>query len=119
MKHGILLLTFLLIGCSLESNNANLESLGLSAGTLEPAFSADKTDYTLSISTGSLSITPTTENNATDVLVKFNDGNYTLISSGETVTYAPELGENTLRIKIVAEDGGANKTYKIVVSRDN
>jgi hypothetical protein len=115
-----LLLIVLLSSCGWiigESNDATLNSLEVSTGTLEPNFSSDETSYTLLVSTDSFTITAEAQHEDADLLIKFNDGRYFLIGPGEEVILEPTMGKNTVEVKVVAEDGGATKGYKINVTR--
>ncbi len=100
-----------------ESNDTRLKSLEVSNGTLEPSFSSAETDYTLSVSTNSFSVTAEAKHEDADLLIKFNDDRYFLIGPGEEVILEPKIGKNTVEVKVVAADGGATKGYKINVTR--
>ena len=87
-----------------KSNNADLKSLSLSKGTLSPKFSAAKTTYTASVA-----------NDVTDVKVYATaaDGEAKVEVSGKS---SLEVGENVRTVTVTAASG-AQKTYKITITR--
>lgn len=87
-----------------KSDNADLKSLSLSKGTLSPKFSAAKTTYTASVA-----------NDVTDVKVYATaaDGEAKVEVSGKS---ALEVGENVRTVTVTAASG-AQKTYKITITR--
>lgn len=88
-----------------ESNNKNLESLTLGDGLeLTPAFSSDVTEYTLTVGDDvtSIDVTGVAEDENAKVEVTGNDN---LL-----------MGENTIEIKVTAEDG-TERTYTITVTK--
>lgn len=87
-----------------KSDNADLKSLSLSKGTLSPKFSAAKTTYTASVA-----------NDVTDVKVYATaaDGKAKVEVSGKS---ALEVGENVRTVTVTAASG-AQKTYKITITR--
>ena len=87
-----------------KSDNADLKSLSLSKGTLSPKFSAAKTTYTARVA-----------NDVTDVKVYATaaDGEAKVEVSGKS---ALEVGENVRTVTVTAASG-AQKTYKITITR--
>ena len=88
-----------------ESNNKNLESLTIEDGlTLTPEFSSDVTEYSLTVGADvtSIDITATAEDDNAEVEIT---GNNNLL-----------MGENTVEIKVTAEDG-TERTYTINVTK--
>ncbi len=86
------------------SNNANLSSLSVEEGTLNPGFKAGITTYNIGevdYSVSKLNITYTTE-----------DAKSTVTISGNNLA----VGANTVSVTVKAENG-ATKTYKISVTR--
>ncbi len=86
------------------SNNANLKSLSVSAGTLSPKFNKNTVNYTLSVpyETEKLNVYAT----ADDTKAKVNVTNPTNLS----------VGTNTINVTVTAQDG-SSKIYKIVATR--
>lgn len=88
-----------------ESNNKNLKSLTISGDyELTPAFDKDVTEYSMTIGTDvdSLEIKAVAEDSSAKVEVSGNDKLLT--------------GENTIEVKVTAEDGTV-RTYKINVTK--
>ena len=89
-----------------HSNNANLRSLTLSSGVLSPPFSADTTNYTVTLPNGrtNLTVTPTVADaNAT---VTVNGGS---VGSGLSLA----LGANPIIVRVTAQDGTTTQTYTL------
>jgi len=86
------------------SSDCKLKSLVVSEGTLSPAFSKDKTEYTVSVGGGCNKLGVTAVANDSKASVKVS-GNKDL-----------KEGENTVKITVTAENGDT-KTYKIKVTR--
>ena len=106
------------------STDATLSALGLSNGspiTLSPSFASGTTSYTASVVNGvdEITITPTVnESNAT---VEYQDSSDMDITdaddakSGHQVSL--DVGENTIKVKVTAEDGTTPETYTVTVTR--
>ena len=88
-----------------KSSNASLGSLVISAGTLSPEFSAATKDYTATVdySCSSLAVTANPADSKASV---------TSVTGNDSL----EVGENTVRVVVTAEDGSTS-TYNIVVTR--
>ncbi len=102
--------------------NADLSGLNLSAGTLEPAFHRVTTSYAASAPNAVSTITVTAlASDAGQATVEFLDASdetladADLNTAGHQVALAP--GENTIKIKVTAEDGATTRTYTLVVTR--
>ena len=87
------------------SANANLKSLSVGQGTLSPAFSKTVYEYALSVGGGVERIT---------VSASPEDAKASVKVSGNTNL---KVGENTVTVKVTAEDGKTTKTYRITVTR--
>lgn len=99
----------------LLSNNAELASLGLSSGTLNPIFTPVATNYTASVSnaTNAISVTPATADRNAKVTV-----NGLAVSSGSPSADIPlAVGLNTVSVQVAAADGKSFKTYIVTVTR--
>ncbi|MDL2239659.1 cadherin-like beta sandwich domain-containing protein, partial [Bacteroidales bacterium OttesenSCG-928-L14] len=87
------------------SNNANLSSLTVSQGSLNPIFNSETTNYTVSV-----------EESLSEITIEG-----TPKSSGATVsgngTFTLELDLQSFDIVVTAEDGTTTKTYTVVVKR--
>ncbi|MDR0863930.1 MAG: cadherin-like beta sandwich domain-containing protein [Candidatus Symbiothrix sp.] len=86
------------------SNDADLSSLTVSAGTLTPDFDPAVTEYTVDVLQASITITAVANNSANAIVT----------GAGEKDL---SVGENTFPIEITAQDGLTKKTYTIVVTR--
>ncbi len=89
------------------SREASLSSLTVSPGELTPAFSADVTEYTVTVPVDTEKITvsaPAADDKAKVVV----EGNEHL-----------EAEENTVVCKVTAEDGATTKTYTITVVKSD
>ena len=89
-----------------HSNNANLRSLTLSSGVLSPPFSADTTNYTVTLPNGrtNLTVRPTVADaNAT---VTVNGGS---VGSGLSLA----LGANPIIVRVTAQDGTTTQIYNL------
>lgn len=98
-----------------NSVNADLSSLSLSAGTLEPAFNAATTEYDVFLKDAS-SITVTAAAADSRSTLKVND---TVVASG-TASKAIELTPGTktnIKIEVTGADGRV-KTYTLKVTND-
>lgn len=90
--------------CVFLSNNADLTSLSLSEGTLNPAFSSGTQDYTASVGHSTTSVT---------VNAGATPGANKVINGGGSLV----VGNNTVTIAVTSADGSASKTYTIIVNR--
>lgn len=86
------------------SGNANLSSLSVSEGTLNPAFKAATTSYSIGEVDYSVS--------KLNISYKTEDSKATVSISGNNLA----VGANTVSVTVRAENG-ATKTYKIAVTR--
>lgn len=95
------------------SSDANLSSLALSPGVLNPSFSSATTSYTASVdhNTSSVSITPTASDAAATIKVNGNT-----VASGNAATIALVAGNNVITTVVTAEDG-TTKTYTVTVTK--
>lgn len=97
------------------SSNANLSSLGVSAGVLSPAFIGNKTDYTLVVGNQNnvLTITPIKSDPGASITV-----NGVTVASGSVSQAIPLTvgGGNLIDIVVTAEDG-STADYTVTVTR--
>ncbi|MET0466087.1 MAG: cadherin-like beta sandwich domain-containing protein [Chitinophagaceae bacterium] len=100
--------------------NTKLTALGISAGTLSPAFSIYTTNYTVSVpnSVDKISITPTIEASTTTAQVRVNGGTYTPLASGATsADMNLNVGTNTINILLQPQHPTNTRTMTITVTR--
>ena len=88
------------------SNDATLKSLTVSSGVLQPAFAADKTEYTVNVPENVTTITITGVENHAGATV-----------AGNVTGRALNVGSNPVTITVTAEDGTTKKTYTVTVIR--
>ncbi|MGO0063287.1 cadherin-like beta sandwich domain-containing protein [Brevibacillus fluminis] len=102
------------------SSNADLSNLVLSQGTLSPAFTPARTDYTSSVanSISSITVTPTASDSTATMQVRVNGGTYTPVMSGSP-SGALNLNEgaNTVDVRVTAQDQTTANTYRINITR--
>ncbi len=107
--------TYTITATRAASSNADLSSLTVSQGTLTPAFTADTTSYTDSVtnSISSMTVTPTASESSATITV-----NGTAVLSGSASgELALNVGENTISVLVTAQDGSTTKTYTVTVTR--
>ncbi|RBL88352.1 MBG domain-containing protein [Chitinophaga flava] len=101
-----------------QSANADLSALTLSTGTL--SFNSATTNYQVTVdnSVTSITVTPTkAEPNAT-IAVQINGGSFSTVVSGTATPDLPlNTGDNTINVKVTAQNGTTIKTYTITVTR--
>jgi gliding motility-associated-like protein len=98
-----------------QSSNANLYGLLRSSGAISPAFTADTTSYTGSVTNviSSMTVTPTAADPNATITV---DG--VAVASGTASQSIPlNVGPNTITIVVTAADGVTTQTYTLVVTR--
>lgn len=88
-----------------KSSDANLSALSVSTGTLAPEFSADITDYKVTLPKDATSIS---------VEASASDSKASVSGTGE---HTLKPGDNEIKVSVSAEDGTV-KNYIIVVSVD-
>ena len=104
-----------------QSDNANLNALSLSQGTLSPAFASGTTSYTSSVANSvySVSVTAAVYDNASTMQVRVNGGAYVPLTSGSTSgDLALNVGANTIDVQVTAPNGTTVKTYTIALTRE-
>ncbi len=96
------------------STDSTLSALDVSAGTLNPTFDAATNAYAVSVGTdvASVTVTPTTTDDGAAVAV--NDA---IVDSGQPEEIDLDVGNNTITILVVAEDGVEEQTYTVTVAR--
>lgn len=98
----------------LPSTDAKLASLGISDGTLNPAFSPNVLSYSIAVpfATDSLVITPSSSDEMAVIAV--NDRTLDSGSDSPAIPIVP--GSNTIKIRVTAESGDI-LTYTLTVAR--
>ena len=99
----------------LKNNDASLSSLVSAAGVLSPGFAPGTTDYTLSVSylTRSISLVPT----LTDADASMQINGVPVISGSASPGIPLLEGANVLTILVTAADGSTTRSYTVTVTR--
>ncbi len=98
------------------SDDADLDGLTLSAGTLAPGFSSSVLIYTAQVDYETERITVTPVKSDGNARVSWpNTSDADAVATGHQVNLAE--GSNEIQIKVTAEDGTATKTYSVTVTR--
>ena len=87
-----------------KSNDASLTDLSVSQGTLSPEFDPEKLEYEVTVSDKITTIRINAT--AADGASRTGTGNQSL-----------EMGENTFKVEVTAEDGTTKKTYIVRINR--
>jgi gliding motility-associated-like protein len=104
-----------IVNINVNSNNATLANLTISAGTLMPAFATGTTSYTASVSNATTSVTVTPVTTDTGARVKVNG---TSVASGTASgSIALVVGDNTITTEVTAGDGVTIGIYTLTVNR--
>jgi hypothetical protein len=96
-------------------DDANLKSLMLSYGTLDPAFDASTTEYSASVLPSMGSVTITAEAMDKFALVQVNGAQ---VNAARQSTVTLGVGETTVVIKVTADNPNATMTYFVTITRD-
>ena len=102
------------------STTKTLSALLLNGGTLAPVFSSLTFNYNSSVGNdvSSVSVKPTASDSSASISVSLNGGNYTVVASGSNSSALPLIsGNNTINVRVVAQDGVSSQIYKLVVNR--
>lgn len=103
------------------NTDSSLSLLTLSAGTLTPAFTTDKTSYTASVTneTTSITVTPTSSSTSAAIAIHINDGAFASVASGAaSASLTLNIGTNVIEVRVTAEDGSIT-IYTVTVARAN
>ncbi|MBN2434385.1 MAG: cadherin-like beta sandwich domain-containing protein [Spirochaetes bacterium] len=102
-------------GGLVNGHNVNLESLELSSGNLSPSFVQSKKEYSAEVDNSVSAITITATSADDDATISIN-GN--IASSGTaSASISLSAGQNTITIKVTADDNTTSMTYTVVVTR--
>jgi len=89
------------------TDNADLSSLTVSAGTLNPSFSPSTVNYSVMVPNGTSAITVTGVKSDANATVSANNG----------VSQSIAVGDNSVTITVTAQDGSTIKNYNVAVHR--
>jgi len=94
------------------SSDATLSDLKIGSLSLTPAFASGTITYTAATTNASNTVNAIPSHAGTSIQVLVND---TEIDNGTAATW--QTGSNTLKVKTLAEDGVATKTYTVTVTK--
>jgi len=118
----VLLLLFTLFSCDEDdaSTNANLSSLVLNNGNINPTFSPSVIVYTAAnCSEDFETVTATAEDNTyLSIQIRIGGGSWNPVNSGAAYSISSVGSSTTIEIIVTAEDGITTKTYTIDASSD-
>lgn len=106
------------------NDDATLQSLTPSAGTLSPAFASATTEYTLAMATGALAVklTPVANNSSVRAIILTQDGGApAIVASGASSLSlsVPAVGSTSVvAIKVIAQDGVSTVTYTVQIRQN-
>lgn len=97
-----------------QSADSSLSNLSISAGTLSPVFNPANTAYNASVNsaTASLTVTPTASRAGASIIV-----NGSTVTSGNGKTITLSTGDNTITVRVTAQDAAYATTYTLTVFR--
>lgn len=97
------------------STNADLSTIALSKGTLDPLFDAAILTYNASVAndTTSITLTPT----LADATATLTVNGVAVTSGSASESIALNVGANTITTVVTAQDGTTIKTYTVVITR--
>ncbi|MNO29393.1 Endo-1,4-beta-xylanase A precursor [compost metagenome] len=112
---------YLTVTRALPSTNADLSALSVQGHSLTPAFQSAVTAYALQdagYDTGTIAVTPTASDSTAAISIKNSQGGYDPITSGSlSAPLGLSPGDNTIVIKVTAQDGITEKLYSLSVHR--
>ncbi|MCL2869639.1 cadherin-like beta sandwich domain-containing protein [Candidatus Saccharibacteria bacterium] len=96
------------------SQNTNLASLAVNHGSLNPTFAISTTNYTVAVasSVSDIDVTATPEDSHSTIVITSGSTTY---PNGVGIPLA--TGDNTITVKVTAEDGVTTKDYTVTVRR--
>ena len=101
---------------AIPSNNANLNSLVLSVGSLNPAFASGTTAYAASVSNAVASATATASLADSGATVKINGSS--VVSGNASSPISLAVGNTAISVVVTAQNGTTQKTYAVTVTRE-
>ena len=103
------------------SADASLSGLTLSDGSLDPAFATGTDSYTVDVASNVAVITVAAMTAHSGARVAYLDASDAAIEDVDTVMAGHQaplgMGDNTIKLKVTAEDAMATRTYTVIVTR--
>ncbi|RKP46277.1 hypothetical protein D7Z26_24665 [Cohnella endophytica] len=97
-----------------SGNNADLDGLLLSSGTLSPVFKSERTDYVSNVANGVSSLTATAT--ASDLRATITVNGKSVVNGQSSDVIDLEIGDNPVTVEVTARDG-TMKSYTVIVKR--
>jgi tRNA threonylcarbamoyladenosine modification (KEOPS) complex Pcc1 subunit len=97
------------------SSDATLSALTISTGTLSPVFDSNTISYTADVLNGTNSVTVTPTRFESHAAITVNGNSVTSGSASGAINL--NVGENTITVIVIAQDGQTTKTYTITITR--
>ncbi|SFL65210.1 S-layer homology domain-containing protein [Paenibacillus sp. 1_12] len=114
-QDGTTIKTYTIHANRLPSDKADLKALTLSAGNLDPAFASSTTSYNTIVANGINNVTVTGIVYDSTATIRVNG---IVTASGAASLNIPlNVGMNTIKVEVTAQDGTTIKTYTINVNR--
>ncbi|RAV11716.1 cadherin-like beta sandwich domain-containing protein, partial [Paenibacillus contaminans] len=113
-QDGMTTKTYTITVTRAKSSNADLSALTISEGTLTPGFTTGDVSYTASVGNAVTSIDVTSTVADATATVTVNDDP---VTSGSVKSVTLDVGTNTIKVVVTAQDGTTAKTYTIMVTR--
>ena len=106
-----------------SSDDATLSALSLSSGTLDPVFASNTTSYTATVASSVSSITVSATRNDSNATLAYLDEDDQVLDDADANTDGQQVdldvGDNTIKVEVTAEDTTTTRTYTIVVTRES
>ncbi|MES2656595.1 MAG: cadherin-like beta sandwich domain-containing protein [Bacteroidota bacterium] len=100
-----------------RSVNANLNIMSFNSGILVPTFVSTTTSYTLATAASNITVVSSIADSNAIIQLRINGGSYTILKSGSISSVLPlNVGNNTIEVKVTAQDGVTIKTYTTTVT---
>ena len=105
------------------SNDATLNTLGISTGSLSETFESTTMSYTATVESGvtRITVTPATTDSSATISWLDSNGSPLADADGSTEGFQADLstGENVVKIKVTAEDTTTTQTYTLTIVRQS
>ncbi len=119
-QDGVTQKTYVVVVTRQPSDDARLSGLNLSGVTLTPLFHPDSTSYTGSAPHSVAMTTLSAVKSHVSATVAYLDGSDQALVDADAADgfqVALEVGANTIKVRVTAQDGVTRKTYTVVVTR--
>lgn len=101
------------------SSNADLSNLTTTAGSFTFAAATTSYSFTVPTTTTGVTVTATRADAGATLHVRVNNGSYIPLTSGTASgTLMLDVGQNTIDVRVTAQNGTTTKTYTLTVTRE-